>query len=333
MQHPDPHLACRRLTVRTTPDGRPQVIYRSNALNPRAVWGQPVPAFSGDAAFENFIVPLSIYGGVLTAAAHTYPPDTPAERIAHNISPHDHAQVAHDHYKAFGGASTQEALRRARDNIIERMYTRQRDRDPSTLTPDAVRYRALKTTASRMCVSEDLVRKVLTERGIPVLRAVENTAQRAKGDTTPHKFSKAYEHELKWKTLETSVEECRTDANRRGIGHKFVLADLHDEYAPGGYPTHCPATGEEFDWVLRKSFHSPRIARYDRNKPFISGNIVIVSKIGRKLIEGMTVVELPAILKTLPEIKDHYEAWREKHPTASPMPTPVPRRRRGAETD
>jgi hypothetical protein len=328
MRYADPLLFARRITRHRRPDGLVEAVYRSNPLNPRAIWGQPVPTAPGHClAFETYIAPLEAYLTVFDLTDH-YPDDHPPERITCTVVPHAkvYGLLALDQ---ISDAAHQENLRSIRDDAVVRTYTRLRDRGPTT-TPDTTRFNALNTTAARMCISTELVRKVLTERGIPVPVAAVNTAQRAPSDREPHRFSTSHEHGPKWKTL-TKIVQYRRNASRGET--KFILADLHSENCAGGYPTHCPATGEELSWDTNTSWYSPSIGRYDTTEPYVSGNVVIMSKLGRYLTQKKAIAQLPAILKTLPEIKDHYEAWREKHPTASPMPTPVPRRRRGAETD
>lgn len=321
MRYADPLLFARRITRRRRPDGLVEAIYRSNPLNPRAVWGLPVPIVPGPTlAFETYIAPLEAYLTVFDLTDH-YPDDHPPERITCNIIPTAkvYALLALDQ---ISDAKHQETLRSIRNDAIVRLYTRLRDRGPTT-TPDATRFAALKTTALRMCVSVDLVRKVLTERDIPAPVAAVNMSQRAPSDREPHRFSSGYEHGLKWKTL-TKIVQYRRNVS---VGEtKFVLADLHDADSPGGYPTHCPATGEELDWTTNTSWRSPNIGRHDPGMPYISGNVVIMSKLGRYLVDGKAVGDLSALLKTTPEIKDHYQAWKDKHPTASAMPTPGPRR-------
>jgi hypothetical protein len=319
MRYADPLMFARRITRHRRPDGLVEAVYRSNHLNPRAIWGQPVPTAAGHClAFETYIAPLEAYLTVFDLTDH-YPDDHPPEQITCNVSPT--ARV----YGLLGldeisDAKHQENLRSIRDEAIVRTYKRLRDQGPTT-TPDATRFKALNTTAARMGVSTDLVRKVLTAREIPVPIAAINMSQRAPSDREPHRFSTSHEHGLKWKTLTKIVQYRRNTSTGET---KFILADLDDENCAGGYPTHCPVTGEELDWTTNTSWYSPNIGRYDMNKPYVSGNVVIMSKLGRKLTEGKAITQLPALIKTLPEIVEHYKAWVNKNPSAAPMKLPKP---------
>lgn len=317
MRYADPFMFARRITRRRRPDGLIEAIFRSNPLNPRAIWGQPVPTAPGHyLAFETYVAPLEAYLTVFDLTDH-YPDDHPPERITCNIIPTAkvYALLALDQ---ISDEAHQKNLRSIRDDAIVRTYKRLRDQGPTT-TPDATRFHALNTTAARVCVSTDLVRKVLLEREIPVPVAAVNKLQRAPSDREPHRFSSSHEHRLKWETL-TKIVQYRRNTTRGGT--KFILADLDDENCPGGYPTHCPVTGEEFNWDTNISWYSPNIGRYDIEKPYVSGNVVIMSKLGRYLTTGKTATQLPALLKTIPEIAEHYKAWVDKYPTAKPMPTP-----------
>jgi hypothetical protein len=322
MRYADPLLFARRITRHRRPDGLVEAIFRSNPLNPRAAWGQPVPTAPGHyLAFETYIAPLEAYLTIFDLTDH-YPDDHPPEHITCNIIPTAkvYALLALD---KISDASHQNNLRSIRDDAIVRTYTRLRDQG-STTTPDATRFMALDATAARMCVSVDLVRKVLTERGIPTPIAAVNKLQRAPADREPHRFSTSHEHRTKWRTLTKIVQYRR---NKSTGNTKFILADLDDENRPGGYPTHCPVIGEELNWSTNLSWYSPNIGRRDPGSPYVSHNVLIVSRLGRYLTEGKNVSELPALLKSRPEIAGCYEAWRQQQPTAAPMPTSGPRRR------
>jgi hypothetical protein len=47
----------------------------------------------------------------------------------------------------------------------------------------------------------------------------------------------------------------------------------------------------------------------------VSGNVLVMSMLARKMIEGMTMVHLGYMLETRPALAERFKAWAEKYAT------------------
>ena len=99
----------------------------------------------------------------------------------------------------------------------------------------------------------------------------------------------------------------------------FSKADLFDYRCLGGYPIRCPVLGVELNWAEgeQDSMYSPRVGRYDPAQPFKSGNVVIMSKLAKKLLEGTRGPAYKEILRKVlrddPYAATAFTAWADKH--------------------
>lgn len=104
---------------------------------------------------------------------------------------------------------------------------------------------------------------------------------------------------------------------------EFSRADLFDHRCLGGYPIRCPVLGVELNWTKgeQDSMYSPRIGRYDSAQPFKSGNVVIMSKLAKKLLEGTRGPAYKEIIRKVlrddPYAGTAFAAWESKHPVPS----------------
>lgn len=103
----------------------------------------------------------------------------------------------------------------------------------------------------------------------------------------------------------------------------FSRADLFDLRCLGGYPLRCPVLGVEVNWTNgeQDSMYSPRVGRYDSAQPFVSGNVVIMSKLAKKLLEGTRDPAYKEVLRKVlrddPYAATAFAAWADKHPVPS----------------
>lgn len=103
----------------------------------------------------------------------------------------------------------------------------------------------------------------------------------------------------------------------------FSRADLFDPRCLGGYPIRCPVLGVELNWTKgeQDSMYSPRVGRYDPAQPFMSSNVVVMSKLAKKLLEGTRGPAYKEILRKVlrddPYAATAFGAWADKHPVPS----------------
>lgn len=103
----------------------------------------------------------------------------------------------------------------------------------------------------------------------------------------------------------------------------FSRVDLFDLRCLGGYPLRCPVLGVELNWTKgeQDSMYAPRVGRYDSAQPFVSGNVVIMSKLAKKLLEGTRGPAYKEILRKVlrddPYAATAFGFWADKHPVPS----------------
>jgi hypothetical protein len=75
--------------------------------------------------------------------------------------------------------------------------------------------------------------------------------------------------------------------------------------------------GVDIAWDEPASLYTPRVGRRDTTIPYVSGNVLVMSMLARKMTEGMTMVHLGYMLKTRPALAERFKAWTEKY---APVP-------------
>jgi hypothetical protein len=327
MRYPDPELLARRCIIEMNNRGEPHVVYRSNGLNPTDIWGKPVPyimgSFGGDPedvilTFEDYIAPFGPYSPALQLTSDL-PADTPPGDI--KFTPHPTAKVhtlRNIRNVVLYPAEHQQTMTGMRNRSIEKLYKRALKRigknaDDILLMED--RQVVVFTVAKLMCVSPALVSKILN---LPIVTQTDGGPNlRALG--RQHSFPKSIssEHAYKLKALKAAVHRCRINAPGTAKGASFVLQDLYVQGEPGGFATRCPVLGVDIAWDEPASLYTPRVGRRDTNIPYVSGNVMVMSMLARKMTEGMTMVHLGYMLKTRPALAERFKAWTEKY---APVP-------------
>jgi hypothetical protein len=324
MRYPDPELLARRCIILTNKRGEPYVAYRANPLNMRAVWGKPVPYSAGVIfgdpedvilTFENYLAPFTIYSPALQLTSDL-PIDAPPEDI--RFTPHPTAKV-HTllNYASLGisKALHQEWMVQTRNSSIERLYKRMYDRVLKQTTAfcssaeelsNKEKQAVVEAVATLMCVSPAVVNKVL-----------KMSPDKSEGPLGPrmagrqHGFptSISSDHAYKFKLLKSVVQQCRVKG-----GTAFILQDLYVQGEPGGFATRCPVLGVDLAWDESASYYAPRVGRFDTRAPFVSGNVLVMSMLARKMIEGIPPSTLARLLKTRPAMAEEFKGWTAKHP-------------------
>jgi hypothetical protein len=167
---------------------------------------------------------------------------------------------------------------------------------------------AVQVVAALMCVSPALVNKVLKIPTVPKTDGVPDPRTTGRQHSFPK--SATSEHAYKLKALKAAVQQCRTNETTTS----FILQDFYVEGEPGGFVTRCPVLGVYLAWDEPASYYAPRIGRRDIRTPHVSGNVMVMSMLARKLVEGKTVNALPILLKNRPALAEMFKEWTEKHP-------------------
>lgn len=332
MHHPDPTTFVRRIALRYTPSGKPYAAYRENECNKdSSVWGKPVPycvtSYTYHAeddrilVFGDCVAPLSAYLPALEATKDI-PIDAPWQGIRFEPGPLERVWAyANDDCHT---AVQQDVMKRVRKLAIVDTYRRLQSKYPGLSTDDL-----LAQVTNLIGKPRSAVRATLISAGIalPLSQSAQLLASKA------HKFSKTYEYRHHYDLLTNVIQQCRAGVvqRRRQTGMDeicaFSIADLHDSKCLGGYPVLCPVTGAELDWVESTSYFSPRVGRYDPNKPYVSGNVVLMSFLAKKLIEGRRVHGIDAVLDVRPYLPAAFAAWTAQHPVSPSVTTGLIRAR------
>jgi hypothetical protein len=319
MRYPDPELLARRCIILTNKRGEPFVAYRANPLNMRAVWGKPVPYSAGVIfgdpenvilTFENYLAPFTIYSPALQLTSDL-PIDAPPADI--KFTPHPTAKV-HTllNYASLGlgKAVHHEWMVQTRNNSIERLYKRMHDRVLKQTTAEELsggeKQEVVEAVATLMCVSTDVVNKVL-----------KISPDKPEGPVNPRMAGKQHsfptsissDHAYKFKLLKSIVQQCRVNTKTA-----FILQDLYQAGEPGGFATRCPVLGVDLAWDEPASYYAPRIGRRDTRTPHVSGNVMVMSMLARKMIEGLPPSNLPHLLRIRPALAEMFKEWTAKHP-------------------
>ena len=311
MHYPTPSLAVRMFALRPSPKGNPRAVFRSNPLIPKSLWGQPVlywrdkhtPDLSRPDEFipnptlvySNQILPMVYYLHCLQATEH-YPDDASPYSIEYFPPANCPIPTLQIHSR---GADYQAGLVSVRDAVIleafEKLGFSMSVRD------------MLQTLALRTGVGQSLIRKVLAAKGY--VFDEPKSVPRSMFDTSA-------EWRFKYKILRTAVQSARNmTVTTEG---SFHINDLYVEGAQGGYATHCPVTGLELNWDVFDSYRAPRVGRYDLHKGYTPGNVLIMSKYAKRVIErtGDPKTLLP-FLNENPEILNTMNEWAQANPTTT----------------
>ena len=324
MRYPDPELLARRCIILTNKHNEPYVAYRSNGLNPHDVWGKPVPYSAGIVfgipedvilTFEDYLAPFTIYSPALQLTSDL-PIDAPPADI--KFTPHPDAKV--HTLRNYGQLVEKRALYhewmvQTRDNSIKKLYKKALKRlgkseDSLLLMED--RQIVVFTVAKLMCVSPALVSKILN---LPIITQTDGGPNlRALG--RQHSFPKSIssEHAYKLKALKAAVHRCRINAPGTANGAFFVLQDLYVQGEPGGFAVRCPVLGVDLAWDEPASLYTPRVGRRDTRIPYVSGNVLMMSMLARKMTEGITMVRLDYLLESRPALAERFKEWTERYP-------------------
>lgn len=322
MQHPDPELLAQRVILQRDFHGKLRAVYRHNEYNPKSVWGKEVPHCMADflrtgeapvLVFGNYIAPLALYLCALEATQHL--PISASHRQIHFVAdPHERVWTLLDK-NVMGGVTNQETLRVVQRAAIVKTYERVKKE-----LGDAPSEAVVIEVADRMCRSRAFIRAAL-ERADIHLPVQPKTNKKI--DNKPHRFSHAHAFKNHFKTLAAIVQTCRSSViqrrHKRGTNEpcSFSLADLDDRNSLGGYPIRCPVLGAELNWNEDMSWFSPRVGRYDPKGLFTSGNVVLMSKLGKRVTEGLSVRNLEGLLRQYPYMATAFSTWVAKHPVPS----------------
>lgn len=328
MRYPEHTLFVRRIILGTNNAGKPCALFRANPLNPRANWGMPVPFLMstyvenpldahGSATgyeelpdpvlyFDKYAAPLHAYLPLLQATAH-YPIDHNYMKIGYEASPMDRPSRLRETFDT----GMHVALLSGRNKCMVKMFERLAAKD--YMAADAA-----KLVSTRFEVGERTVRKVLAEDGYEILTRDGKPTGTTMGPRREHRLSRSYDYHYMHKELEAAARTIR--ANTPGCS--FSLEDLAVEGLPGGYPTHCPVTGLLLEYGVPSggSMHSPKVCRVNPAHPAISGNMMVVSKLGRGIVEGTMAVD--TIVKFMRKKDDALRAvrnWTRENRIAKPI--------------
>lgn len=328
MQYPEPTLFVRRIMLSTDPKGKPRAVFRANLLNPRANWGKPVPTLLSvfptntvDAHgritgyeelpdpvlhFDKYVAPLHAYLPLLLATAH-HPLDQSYMKIGYDAAPTDKVVALRECFNT----GVHAALLQSRNRCMAQMFERLQSK--GYMADDAVTL-----ISTRFEVGDRAVRKTLAEAGWEILSRVSKPGGTTMGPRKGHRLSRATEYRRMFKEIETAARSVR--ANTPDCS--FSLEDLAVDSAPGGYPTHCPVTGVELEYGVMEgsSMYSPKVCRVDPAQPALTGNVMVVSKLGRGIVEGTMAVErIVRFMRGKADVMRALREWTRAHRVADPV--------------
>jgi hypothetical protein len=322
MRYPDPELLARRCIILTNKRGEPYVAYRSNGLNPIEIWGKPVPYTAGIIfgipedvilTFEDFIAPFTIYSPCLQLTSDL-PIDAPSMDIKFTPATDAKVHTLRDYGSVVQNkALYHESMVQIRNHSIDKLFKKALKRigKEETALDTLERFEVVSVVAKLMCVSNAVVNKALKLPVPPKADGAPNLRTTGRQHSFPKSISS--EHAYKLKALKAAVQQCRTNMTNRG-GSSFVLQDLYAVGEPGGFVTRCPVLGVDLAWDEFASYYAPRVGRRDTRSAFTSENVMVMSMLARKMVEGMTVSALPVLLKSRPALAERFKEWSAKHP-------------------
>lgn len=373
MRHPDPLHLCRHVVLYRRPDGRKQCIFRANPLNPARRWGKPVPlapAKDGPPTlvFDTFVAPLDYYLPALedtscialdATAFHINPTDesifTTRDKTIGLRDFNPSRAAPGSSAGIVGSADYQDKLRDLRDRVacklvhslMEKGVTKPLTHLVHAVPPSDERTwispkQAVGEAAVRIGLSVASLYRILYEReGFTLL------SQRVRGshrDPTLPKLSTSVDFRQFYKEVHNAIVAVRTQRVARSkVGQNipctFSMHDLAIPSEPGGYPTVCPVTGLEFEWGVMEgaSMCSPKVACIDPMKGYVTGNVMLATKIAKRILDETTSVDTAAaFLSNKPEAIEAMEKWFKDLPfvhTAEDLLTTIKRRIKTTEAE
>ena len=325
MYYPEPLLVVRHFAFRRRPDGRPHAIFRSNSLNPRAVWGLPVPfyidTFTSDLSrpdettitfpvlvYGLLHVPLNAYLPALEATAH-YPDDADIYKIdlAHSekyLEVHHAVEAirvfnptARGGTPGFNGQDVQDALTSKRDEVAAELFFKLINKYVKE-NPKTGVDRAFKDAALRTGMSQSMLTKVMYEKhNFERLRQTQEKLR----------------HEGPRITTDRQLIKLITNIAQIARSNHETRFSIHDLAVPGGMPQVCPVTGRDLLWYEPESMWVPRVIRYDVSQKFVTGNVLMASRFAQKFVDATCSVDV--LLRYMREDEEKaMRAWLEKYP-------------------
>lgn len=315
MRYPEHTLFVRRILLTTGPTGKPRAVFRANPLNPRANWGKSVP-YLMTVGYENkpdpvlhfdkYVAPLHAYLPLLEATAH-HPLDENYMKIDCQVDPSDRVTALRSYFDT----GIHAAMLQSRNQCIVQTFERLRSK--GYVADDAVL-----VVSTRLEIGERVVRDALRQAGWDVHARASKSGGTTMGPRTTRRLSRSYEFQKMHKEIETAARSIR--ANTPDCS--FSLEDLAVDDNPGGYPTHCPVTGVELEYGITEgaSMHSPKVCRIDPAQPALTGNVMVVSKLGRGIVEGTMAVErIVRFMRGRDDALQSVRKWATAHPVADPI--------------
>lgn len=321
MLHPDPLLLCQHVLFTTDAQGRPTCLFRSNSLNLSIIWACPVPTSleSGSPVlvFSKYVAPLEVYLPHLLATQH-HPADTPTRQVTptadslHLFSTADPSAALRDFNPRhrggrIGSADYQSSLTALRNRTACALVHKFLKKGMSGM-------QAISTAALRMGMSAPLLQRTLYEQEGLSLIETNRPRNSRRAENLP-RLSGAHEYRYMFAEIQRAVQTVRT-RKEDDLG-AFSIHDLCVEGTPGGYPVLCPVTGAEFVWgePAGASMFSPKVGRIDPNENYVPGNVLLMSKVAKRVLERTgEVKKLAAFMRAHPEVLAGLQAWLTNKP-------------------
>ena len=189
-------------------------------------------------------------------------------------------------------------LVKARDKCIKQMFlklTEERGMDESI---------AFREMAARFREDSRTLYRVVRGRDTDVQKDMRYYRKVFKGDA---RIEVVYKALLRARVLA---------ANKRLLGESFGLEDLlpHHPGSSAQYmPPVCPVLGFTLDYTPNgKNVQAVRVGRKDANLPYGPKNVVIMSRLAARMIEGSVSVNT-ASLAMDPDMGAHWREWTKTH--------------------
>lgn len=289
-------------TAYLNPQGVP--IFRPNEGNSTSVWNKPVPKYDGwyflnyrFAASEGTMEALSI-------SQHIEPEASPKDPRFDSVQRTAEGEVFIDKMTVEERGFSKKTIIKVRARAIEAMAGKMRAKYGADSMRDIV-----EAVAKLFDVSTSMVRKICEPQAPPKEKA-------------PQEFKE----DPRWRHLRWAMSQARASAYLTDTYAHPDMAKAYGKFEPSDalvahrgqhlYPETCTVLGmplsyDRFDvagGVSGAKGAVARIGRFDVGRPFESGNIVLMSTLASKLIEGL------ADQATLSDdFGKRWLAWKETH--------------------
>lgn len=274
--------------------------FRANSLNLKAVHGLPLPILHGSEDYVmflgKFLAKWTWYKDFLLLTQHI-PYNAHQSEIPLEWPPECHLML--QGIAVARSMSGAEHVLARRDMRTDAMLQRYGALEKKDWTQSAI----LARIALEFDATPATTKRLLTQSGIKF-------APPKKAAAPMDSASKLRRLDARYATLRRVCNRMRSNAKQ--IACSFKITDL---YVRGELPTLCPVLGIPLNYDNPKALASVRVGRRDVSKPATAANVMLVSRIAQRMIEGTgDSLKLLAALDT-DDLRKRWKQWTLEHTT------------------